>query len=222
MKNIKLIIAIVSFLFSNNLKAQTINWSNMDKQNRHIINSNFGLEYGMIYGVGYGYYIPSKFPILLNIELSKPSGKIIFDDFKTKIGGKIRLYKVNSFQFSANAYGIYRRYETDFVRLQNFGSEFSGIAGYYKPKWFVAGEVGFDKAIVTHFKHSETYKQNFPDVKNGWYEPATGGNFHYVLQAGFSLNKHDIYLKSGKIITQNFSTKPLLPIYAQVGYNFKF
>ena len=27
-------------------------------------------------------------------------------------------------------------------------------AGYYQRKWFVAGEAGFDKAIVTHFKHS--------------------------------------------------------------------
>ena len=222
MKNSKLIIAIAIILLSVNVKAQTINWSSMDKQNRHLINANFGLEYGMIYGVGYGYYIPSKLPIVLNIEYSFPSGNKLIDDFKTKIGGKIRLYKVKNFQFSASAYGIYRRYETDFVRIQNFGSEFSGIAGFYTPKWFVAGKFGFDKAIVSHFKHSDAYKQNFPDVKNGWYEPATGGNFYYGLQAGISFKHSDITLDVGKLIAQDFSTKPLLPFYAQVGYNFKF
>ncbi len=222
MKHIKLIIAIASFLFSNNLKAQTINWSNIDKQNKHIINANFGLEYGMIYGLGYGYYIPTKFPIVLNIEYSFPSGDKLTDDFKTKIGGKIRLYKINNFQFSANAYGIFRRYETDFVRLQNFGSEFSGIAGYYKPKWFVACKVGFDKAIVTHFKHSEAYKQSFPDAKNGWYGPATGGNFHYGVQAGISFKHSDITLDAGKMIAQDFNTKPLLPFKIQIGCNYKF
>lgn len=222
MKNIKLIIAFASFFFSNNLKAQTINWGNIDKQNKHIINANFGLEYGMIYGLGYGYYIATKFPIVLNIELSKPSGKIFFDDFKTKIGGKIRLYKISNFQFSANAYGVYRRYETDFVRLQNFGSEFSGIVGYYKPKWFVAGKIAFDKAIETHFKHSIAYKQNYYNVLNGWYEPATGGNFFYGVQVGISFKHSDITLDAGKTIAQDFSTKPLLPFYGQMGYNFKF
>jgi hypothetical protein len=222
MKHHKIITALAIVFFSINVNAQTINWSNIDKQNKHIINANFGLEYGMIYGLGYGYYIPSKFPVLLNIELSKPAGKIIFDDFKTKIGGKIRLHKINDFQFSANAYGIYRRYETDFVQLQNFGSEFSGIAGYYKPKWFASVKIGFDKAVVTHFKHSEAYKKNFRDVKNGWYEPATGGNFYYGLQAGISFKHSDVTLDFGKAIAQDFTTNPLLSFYAQIGYNLKF
>ena len=63
------------------------------------------------------------------------------------------------------------------MTLANFGSDLSSTIGYYKPKWFVATEVGFDKAIVTHFKHSDLFKEHFPDVKDGWYEPATGGNF---------------------------------------------
>ena len=93
------------------------------------------------------------------------------------------------------------------------------IAGYYKQKWFVAGEAGFDKAIVTHFKHTATYKQNFPSVQDGWYEPATGGNFYYGLQTGYSFRRNDIYLKAGKILTQDFNTTPMVPFYLQVGYN---
>ena len=42
--------------------------------------------------------------------------------------------------------------------LLNFGSDMSGIIGYYRAHFFVAGEAGFDKAIVTHFKHSENTK----------------------------------------------------------------
>ena len=98
----------------------------------------------------------------------------------------------------------------------------SGIVGYYRPKWFVAGEFGFDKAIVTHFRHSKAYKDQYPGVVDGWYEPATGGNLYYGLQAGFSFRKQDIFLRAGKILTQDYKTTPMVPIYGQLGYNIKF
>ncbi|MBJ7429105.1 MAG: serine hydrolase, partial [Bacteroidia bacterium] len=146
----------------------------------------------------------SQMPILLNVSYSFPSGGKLFDDFKTKIGGQARLYRIGNFKFSASIYGIYRRYENTLVRLQNFGSEMTGVIGYYKPKWFVAGEVGFDKAIVTHFKHSENFRNNFPEAQDGWYEPSTGGNFNYGVQTGYSFKNSDLTLTIGKFITQDF------------------
>ena len=201
--------------------SQNINWKSLDRHQKHILNLNVGAEYGLTFGAGYGYQLKSKFPILLNVEHSFPSGRNLSDDSKTKIGGTIRVYEVNNFQFSARIQGVFRRYENSMVKLLNFGSDMAAIAGYYKPKWFIAGETGFDKAIVTHFKHSAAYKENFPGVKDGWYEPATGGNFYYGLQTGYSFGRNDIYLKGGKLLTQDFSTEPLLPYYLQVGYNIR-
>jgi hypothetical protein len=97
----------------------------------------------------------------------------------------------------------------------------SATIGYYKSKWFVAGEAEFDKAIITHFKHSKSYKEIYPLVKDGWYEPATGGNFYYGLQTGYSFKKNDIYLKAGKILNQDFQTRPLIPFSVQLGFNLK-
>ncbi len=222
MKQIKIVTVFVLLLFiSGNIFSQIINWESLDLKQRHIINVNAGADYGLTAGAGYGYQLKSKMPIVLNVEYSFPAGKKLTDDFKTKIGGYIRLYEVNNFQFSAKVQGVFRRYENSFASLLNFGSDMAAIAGYYKPKWFVAGEAGFDKAIVTHFKHTATYKQIFPSVKDGWYEPATGGNFYYGLQTGFSFTRNDIYLQVGKILTQDFSTKPLLPFYLQLGYNIR-
>ena len=39
------------------------------------------------------------------LDFSIPSGENLADDFKTKIGGYIRLYEVNNFQFSAKIHG---------------------------------------------------------------------------------------------------------------------
>ncbi len=97
----------------------------------------------------------------------------------------------------------------------------TGVIGYYKPKWFVAGEVGFDKAIVTHFKHSENFINDFPNTQDGWYEPSTGGNFHYGIQTGYSFKNSDLTLTIGNFITQDFKTTPLIPYYFKLGYNYR-
>lgn len=219
MKTVKLII-VSSFIIVNLSHAQTLNWASLKKEQRHTVNVNLGLDYGITLGLAYGYQLKTTLPTVLGLEYSLPSGKNIGDDFKTKIGGQIRWLNVGNFTFSTKIHGVFRRFENNYVRLNNFGSDMAGIIGYYKPKWFIAGEVGFDKAIVTHFKHTDLMKEKFT-AKDGWYLPATGGNFYYGLQSGFSWRNHDVTLKAGKIITQDFKTEPLLPFYVQLGYNLK-
>lgn len=222
MKKIKIITVTVLSLFSFNvIFSQNINWANLKKEEKHILNINSGWEYSFIFGIGYGYKLESKTPIILDASYSFPSGKTVFDDFKTKIGGQINFYQINNLRFNASIYANYRRTENPLVVLQNFGSQISTTIGYYKPKWFVAGEIGFDKAIVTHFKHTAIYREVYPDVKNGWFEPTTGGNFNFGIQGGYSFNRSDITIRAGKVMTEDFKTTPLIPFYIQLGYNYK-
>jgi len=212
---------LLCIVFAGTVNSQNINWAVLKTEDRHLVNANAGFEHGLIFGVEYGYHITTIIPVVLNVEYSFPSGNNLIDDFKSKIGGKFRLAKAGNFQFSANIHGLYRRYENSLVRMQNFGSDFSGVAGFYKPHWYIAAEAGFDKAIVTHLKHSEYYREVFPAVKNGWFEPSTGGNFYYAIQAGVSVRQHDIYVKAGRILVQDFRTKPTVPFMAEIGYNFR-
>ena len=222
MKNIKFIFSIAVLFAASVSNGQTFNWGNLKPERPHIFNINASSDYALTYGIGYNYQLRSKLPIILNAEYSFPSGDNITDDFKTKIGGQIDWFQTGNFHFITKIHGIFRRYENDYARLLNFGSDLSGIVGYYKSNWFVAGEIGFDKAIVTHFRHSDLYKSNYPDIEDGWYEPATGGNFYYGIQAGYSKKKFDIYVKAGKLTEQDLKTAPLLPFYGQAGVNFKF
>ncbi len=209
------------FLTMNQVYAQVINWNKQGRDYRHIINLNAGAEYGLTFGAGYGYKLHTGIPVILGAEYSFPSGKNLTDDFKTKIGGTVMFWQASDFMFSARIQGVFRRYENSFASLLNFGSDMAVMAGYYKPRWFVATETGFDKAIVTHFKHTAAYRKIYPEVKDGWYEPATGGNFYFGMQGGWRFGTGDIYLKGGKLVSQDFSTSPLLPYYFQVGYNIR-
>ena len=223
MKKLKIILLLLILAsLSRTVNAQTLNWYALDST-KHIMNANFGLDYSFSFGVGYAYKLNTKLPIVLNANFSKPSGEKVFDDFKAKIGGQFCLFKKSNFVGSISIFGIYRKHQTNLVRLQNFGSDMKGAFGFYKPKWFVAAEVGFDKAIVTHFKHSQKFKDEiFEGVVDGWYEPATGGNFYYGFSTGYSFEKADITFNLGKVISQDFKTSPLLPFYLDLGYNFRF
>ncbi|PKW29630.1 hypothetical protein [Flavobacterium lindanitolerans] len=223
MKNRKhYIYLLIIGLLSHLIQAQTVNWQSLKENEKHILNVNTGAEYGIIYGIAYGYKLNSGlFPIIANAEFSIPSGEKLLDDFKSKIGGNIRWVKLGKFQFSTKAQSVFRRFGNENVRLSNFGMDVSGILGYYENRWFAGAEAGFDKAIVTHFKHTDKYRETFPGVKDGWYEPATGGNFYYAVQGGYTFKNQEIYLKLGSIVSQDFKTKPLLPYLLQIGYNYK-
>lgn len=210
--------------FQNRIYAQVINWENISRQNKNLLHANVGAEYGLTAGLGYHHLIPAKsFPLWIGGEFSMPSGNRLADDFKARSGIQIRIVALNRFQFSARVQGIARRYHNQSVRLFSFGNDLAGTIGYYRKKWFLAVESGFDKAIVTNFKHSEWFKKNiYEDVQDGWYEPSTGGNFYYGLQGSYSMKKVDITIKAGRVLQQDFKSQPLLPFYGQLGLNFRF
>lgn len=218
----KSIPVLLLILLAGSINAQTINWNNLKKENKHVMNLNVGLHHGVIYGAGYGYTVSNRrIPVIANVEFSIPWGNELIDDYKAKIGAKIRWIKAGSFQVSTDLHGVFRSYKNDFVHLLNFGSDFSGVAGHYKPKWFAAGEFGFDKAIVTHFKHTSSYKNQYAGVADGWFELPTAGNFYYGIQTGYSFSKADVTLRAGKTIAQDFRTSPMVPYYVQLGYNIR-
>ena len=222
---LKSIIAIIAIsFFQNEIYAQAVNWEKTSKQNKNLLHANIGAEYGITAGLGYHCLIPGKrFPLWIGGEFSMPLGNQLADDFKVKLGAQIRIAAYNYFQFSARVQGIARRYHNQSVTLFNFGSDFAGTLGYYRKHWFWGAEAGFDKAIVTHFKHSDWYKNNIYDnVQDGWYEPATGGDFYYGLQGGFCMKKTDFTLKAGRVLQQDFKSQPLLPFYGHLGVNFNF
>lgn len=221
MQTYKSSLTLILLLFTiDKSHSQNVNWAGLNHQ--HIVNLNLNWDYAATAGLSYGYKFNTKLPMILGVDYSMPAGPRVFDDFKSHIGIQMQLMTYKKFRLSTKIQGVYRRYDQPIVRLQNFGSDFSGALGYYQSRWFVAAEIGFDKAIVTHFKHSGRYKNSFARVNDGWYEPATGGNLYYGGLLGFSFKNQDLYLKAGKVISQDFKTTPLIPYYLQLGYNFKF
>ena len=219
MKN-KLIILLILVGISSILQAQTINWRSFSQQNQ-VVHIKAGWDYGLTYGLGYGYKLDTKMPILMNVEYSPPAGKNLFDDFKTRVGGQMEVLHSGPFSATAKVYCPIRRYENNQVQLMSFGGEFSGVAGIFKPRWFIAAELGFDKAIATHVKHLPAGLEQNPGLQSGWYVP-TGGNYFYGVQTGFSFRSNDITAKFGKLTSQGFKTAPFIPLFTGLEYHRRF
>lgn len=201
-------------------KAQVINWRSFEAQQR-MATLNAGLDYGLSYGAGYAHRLNTRVPMALTMDVSIPSGHSLFDDFKVRMGLQVEVVRVGNLSATLKVNGVFRRFENPGARLLNWGGEFGGIVGYYKPGWFIAGEAGFDKAIVTHVRHAALVPRDSPGLRDGWYIP-TGGNFQYGLQGGASLGKTDLTLRAGRLLQQDVKTSPLLPFYAQLGVNRRF
>lgn len=107
------------------------------------------------------------------------------------------------------------------MRPEHFGSDFTGTAGVYRPRWFLAGEFGFDKAIITHLTQSDWYRTYFyPDAKDGWYLNA-GGTFHYGVTGGVAFGRTELALRAGWLRTEEFNdVQP--PMYAGLGLGIRF
>ncbi len=221
MKNIICLLAGL-LLIQETGSSQSINWARLQPTEKNLFSAHVGFEYAFAYGLGYARQIETRMPTLVMVEISQPAGENLFDDFKTKVGAQVRIIQYNHVQVSARIQGVFRRYQNDYVRLLNFGSDMGITAGYYSSRWFAAAEIGFDKAIVTHFKHSEALRADFPGIRDGWYKPATGGNLYLGINTGFSFRKTDITLRLGRVIQQDFQTNPTIPFYGALGVIQKF
>ena len=203
-------------------KAQGVNWNSISPEKSNLVNLNVGYDFGVVIQVGYTKVIQSFRPILLSSDFSIPMGENGLDDFKVRLGGQIELYEINGFSFSGKITANFRRYETELVRIVSFGTEVSAIAGYYKSKWHVAGEFGFDKSITSNLKHSETTKDIYPQITDGWYLPS-GGHFFYGIQGSKTLGESlEISFRMGMTNAERKDQDAEIPFYLNTGLTIKF
>jgi hypothetical protein len=87
--------------------------------------------------------------------------------------------------------------------------------------WFAAGEVGFDKSIITHIKHSTWYREHYyPGAKDGWYMDA-GGTYRFGLTSGMALGSAELSGRAGFLRTERLNDLTP-PMYAVLGLGFRY
>ena len=212
---IKIILCtIVSATFAN---GQSLNWSTSDTSNSHMVYLNFGMEYGVVTQLGYGYKLKKDWPLWAQVDISRPMGGELFDDFKTRAGFQLKAFSYNNFALVTRIHAIYRVHSNELVGMKSWGSEASVAVGWYGSKWILELEGGFDKAIITQLVHADAYKENYANVKDNWYRPASG-NWSYGFKAGRTVGKNLLLsLEIGATNAQGTDVNALIPAYLKIG-----
>jgi hypothetical protein len=201
---------------------QIVNWRSMQKDQRNIVQFDFGYDYGVTTQLEYGRAFNWLRPVILTFDYSFPMGEDLADDFKVRLGGQVEVLQIDGFSATLKLMGSLRRYENPMARIVSFGSDFALLTGYYSSTWHAAGEIGFDKSIVSHLKHSDIMRSNFPAIRDGWYIPS-GGHYYYGIQAGKTLGEtYALSLRLGTTDAQLDDEDAAVPYYVQLGVGIRF
>lgn len=184
--------------------------------------ATYGLDPAFVATVGYGRVIRlygHEFQLTADGGLA--TEKLDTRDFRARVGTQTSLLRWRSLHLTGSATFITRGTENQVYKALDFGADLTGTLGLYRRGWFVAGEIGKDKAIVTHVTNSDWYKRYFyPDAKDGWYLDC-GGTVHYGLAAGLALGPMEVVGRFGWLRTETWDQMSP-PVYASVGVGIGF
>lgn len=191
------------------------------EHDRNHLYANFGLEPALVSSLGYSRVVPMfGHPVKLAADIGIGAAGFELSDFRARLQANAAIVRWRSLYVTGSAAFITRGTENTIYRGLNFGSDFTGAVGMYRGSWFAAGEIGFDKAIITHITNSDWYRQFYPGAKDGWYLNA-GGTFHYGFVAGATLGAVELMGRAGWQRTEDY--KDLMPpMYASVGLGVGF
>jgi hypothetical protein len=189
---------------------------------RNRLYTTTGLDPALFTSVGYARVVPVMgHAFQLAGDVGVVTAGMDARDFRARLELQSSIVRWRSLRLVGSATFLTRGTENSIYRGLNFGADFTGTAGVYRPGWFAAGQFGFDKAVITHVTHSDWYRTYYyPDAKDGWYLPA-GGTFHYGLAGGVALGRAELVGRAGFLRTQKFNDMTP-PMYASVGVGFGF
>lgn len=212
-------VAVLSVLITPGAAAQQINFAGLGDA-RHLISVQAGVDHGSYYGLSYGHVLKNSIvAMVIGSELTVPFGDDIIDDWKWKTGLEAELLQLGALSVTFKPSVVARRYESPLVRLYNFGVDFALTVGYVRPRWGAVAVAGFDKAVVTHFKHG-LLRDYYPNILDGWFLP-TGGNFRFGARVHYSVGRWTAFAMVGKQYGQDFDDNPTIPFFGEISLQTK-
>lgn len=218
--SIILVCILVSAVVSKDAAAQW-NVARFDESGNHVY-TTFGLDPAIVATVGYGRVVPligHNFKLSGDVGLAAAS--LDTRDYRVRLSTQTSLVNWKSVHLTGSAAFITRGTENPIYRGFNFGADFTAAVGFYRNRWFVAGEFGKDKAVITHVSHTDWYKTHFySDARDGWYLNA-GGTYHYGIAGGIALGPAEVSARAGFLRTERLN-EMVPPMYASLGVGYGF
>jgi hypothetical protein len=187
-----------------------------------VVTVTTGADHGLVIGAGYARAVAvADRPIVLGGDLTVPWGDLDVGDFRLGAGARTPIVAHDRWRLLGGLAATVRGTRNSAARMIDVGADVSMVAGRYAPRWFAAGELGFDWAITTHVAVTDAYRMKvYADARDGWYGNA-GGLLRAGVQAGLSFGRHDLILRAGRLLDVG-GNAPMLPIYGTLTFDARW
>jgi hypothetical protein len=184
--------------------------------------ASFGSDPALVTTLGYSRVVPVMgHRFQLGGEVAVGATGFDVRDSRARLGVQTSIVSTGPLHLTGSAAFVTRTTENSVYRGLNFGADVGGTVGVYRNRWFVAGEAGFDKAIITHIRHTDWYRDNFyPGARDGWYLTG-GGTARYGFAAGVAIGPVELVGRAGWLLTEK-RNELLTPGYATLGVGVGF
>jgi len=208
--------------FPRPAQSQEINLATLDEGSPNYVHFRTGGEYGFVAGVGYARALPFLGrTILLGGDLTAPLAGLDNGDYRLRAGALVPIVGAHQWKLAGSLEPTLRAASNDVGSMISLGADVGAVGGYYATGWFVAGELGFDYAALTHIVHSDRYRNLvFAGARDGWYSNP-GGNYRLGVQAGLSFARYDLVLRVGQLRDMR-GEKPMLPLYGTLTFDTRW
>ncbi len=211
-------------LTSSTAEAEEINVGALDARRPNLVRVETGIEHGFVASIGYGRVFRAKDrPLVLTGELTLPWARLDFGDLRARVGVQVPIVGTQKhWKLIGKVAPTLRSMKTRMHAMTSLGADLGVAGGYYRTRWFLAGELGVDWSMTTHIEHSALSRRVlYADAKDGWYGNP-GGNFYYGLVGGVSFRAIDLTLRVGQARDLVQARPGLIPMVALLGLNVRF
>lgn len=207
-----LIFSFIMIAMSGTLRSQDIAWFANDQNSGHVVSLHIGADFVTGFGLSYGYKFKGKIPFVIGTELTTPFGGQIMDDFEASLTAQTIFHPLKNVGISIKPSMTCRRYGSEAAVLVNISAGLGTTIGYYRDKWSIAAQAGYDHIGATLIK-PRLLQEYYPGSREDWYG-STGGNFNFGLVASYWMKSTGLSIRVGKTFGQNFEDNPTIPYYA--------
>ncbi len=204
------------------VRAQELNLARLDLASPNLVSVRTGAEYGLVADAGYARAVGLLGGVvLLGGELTAPWSGLAHGDFRLRATALLPVASGERWKLAASFAPTLRGASNDAGRFTGFGADLGAVGGYFAPGWFAAAELGLDWTLATRVVHSDAYRRLvFAGARDGWYAD-TAATLRAGAQLGVSFGRHDLVLRLGGLRDAG-GAKPLLPIYATLGFGTRW
>jgi hypothetical protein len=160
-------------------------------------------------------------PILLKARVQAPVFGFDLNDSLLGVGVRSALFEWGGWKLQLGLEPHLRNAQNPLFTAHTLGLALLVAPGYQSETWGVQLELGYERALWTHLRHSAQYRTLvYTDAKDGWYS-GSAGTFRGGFGAGLRLGSFELSTHAGAV--SNFGVMPLsLPFYATLGVGYAF